>query len=285
MNQSKFDLVNTVFVSDLDGTLLNKSAVLSDFTVKTLNDCIQSGLKFTIATARTIESVRYIMKDIPLSLPMILMNGVLLFDPLTQKCTQIFFVSKDDYLFCVDKIRETDAGAFAYTIENNSSLMTHYETLKTPYMQEFFDERQQKYHKPFNQVENIENLSDGSWGETIYLTLLDVREKLDPVYEAVKTRAGLETAYYADIYSDGLWYLEIFSSRATKKNAAIELRRQTNASTMVGFGDNFNDLPMFEACDVKVAVANAKADVINAADIVIASNNDDGVAKFLLNVM
>lgn len=286
MNNHKFDIniKNTVFVSDLDGTLLNKDAVLSDFTVKALNDCIKSGLKFTIATARTIESVKHIMKDIPISLPMILMNGVLLYDPLTLSYTQIFSISRDDYLFCTEKIKETGAGAFSYTLDNKSSMMTHYEELKTPQMQQFFDERQQKYRKPFNKVESLEGLDDGDYGDIIYLTLLDVKEKLEPIYQAIKSRSKLETAYYSDIYSDGLWYLEIFSSSATKKNAAVELRRQTNAVTMVGFGDNLNDLPMFEACDVSIAVANAKTEVIEKADIVIESNNDDGVAKFISNL-
>ena len=64
--------------------------------------------------------------------------------------------------------------------------------------------------------------------------------------------------------------------------AGIELLRQMGYEKIVAFGDNYNDLGMFEAADVSVAVGNACDEVKNAADIVIEKNTEDGVAKFLL---
>ena len=52
---------------------------------------------------------------------------------------------------------------------------------------------------------------------------------------------------------------------------------------MVAFGDNLNDLSMFEAADVKIAVGNAKEELKDAADIVIGTNSEDGVAEWLRN--
>jgi hypothetical protein len=49
----------------------------------------------------------------------------------------------------------------------------------------------------------------------------------------------------------------------------------------VGFGDNLNDLPLFEACDIKVAVENAKPEVKAASDFICGSNEDDGVVKWM----
>ena len=50
----------------------------------------------------------------------------------------------------------------------------------------------------------------------------------------------------------------------------------------MGFGDNANDLPLFEACDVCIAVDNATREVKDSADYVCESNADDGVAKWLM---
>ncbi|MGN1450967.1 MAG: HAD family hydrolase, partial [Eubacteriales bacterium] len=47
------------------------------------------------------------------------------------------------------------------------------------------------------------------------------------------------------------------------------------------FGDNLNDLPLFEGCDVSVAVANAVPDVIKAADFVCGANAADGVVEWI----
>jgi len=277
----KYDLNNTVFVSDLDGTLLNKKAELSERTIAALNDCISSGLRFTIATARTIESVKHIVKDVPLTLPMSLMNGVLLYDPMKRGYAKIHPIDSGEFVFIADKARTENVSAFAYTVEDSTALMTHYEDLPSPHMRDFVEERQVRYGKPFNQISNLASLASGDYGDTIYFVMMNSKEKLQPIFDAVQSRPELEAAYYSDIYSENVWYLEIFSSQATKKNAVIELRKQTGAAVVVGFGDNLNDLPMFEACDVKIAVANAKKAVREAADIVVKSNEDDGVSAYL----
>ncbi|MDR1699603.1 MAG: HAD family hydrolase, partial [Lachnoclostridium sp.] len=72
--------MNTLYISDLDGTLLNEKAVLSDYTIDSLNDMIGRGMNFTIATARTPATVLDIMSEVKLSIPAILMNGVLIYD-------------------------------------------------------------------------------------------------------------------------------------------------------------------------------------------------------------
>ena len=50
---------------------------------------------------------------------------------------------------------------------------------------------------------------------------------------------------------------------------------------MIAFGDMPNDLPMLTWAGYAVAVANAHADVIAAADEVTASNEEAGVARVL----
>ena len=49
----------------------------------------------------------------------------------------------------------------------------------------------------------------------------------------------------------------------------------------VGFDDNLNDLELFNACDVKIAVANAVEKLKEHADTIIGSNDQDSVAVFI----
>ena len=79
---------------------------------------------------------------------------------------------------------------------------------------------------------------------------------------------GVRSTHYADAYRAGVWYLEIFSADASKKHAAEFLRQVTGASRLICFGDNRNDLPMFEAADVAVAVTGAVEEVKERADAV-----------------
>lgn len=77
-----------LFISDLDGTLLNGNAEVTEFTRDTLNRLMAKGLNFTAATARTLASAGKILLGLDLKLPVILMNGVLIYDMAEKKIRQ-----------------------------------------------------------------------------------------------------------------------------------------------------------------------------------------------------
>nr|WP_278291370.1 HAD-IIB family hydrolase [Ruminococcus flavefaciens] len=52
-------------------------------------------------------------------------------------------------------------------------------------------------------------------------------------------------------------------------------------SDIVSFGDDRNDIDMLKMCGTGVAVANAVREVLEIADEVTASNDEDGVALWL----
>ena len=56
----------TLYVSDLDGTLLNSRSLVSPFTTAALNELIADGMMFSIATARTPATVVALMEAVQL---------------------------------------------------------------------------------------------------------------------------------------------------------------------------------------------------------------------------
>jgi hydroxymethylpyrimidine pyrophosphatase-like HAD family hydrolase len=58
-------------------------------------------------------------------------------------------------------------------------------------------------------------------------------------------------------------------------------RRGLKPAEAIAFGDEENDLPLFAAAGFSVAPANAKEPVRRAADLLVPSNAEDGVAAFL----
>ena len=67
----------------------------------------------------------------------------------------------------------------------------------------------------------------------------------------------------------------------SKAEAVLRLKKMTGADRLVVFGDNLNDLSMFEVADVAVAVGNALPAVKSAADYVTEINTADSVARFI----
>ncbi|NLO49116.1 MAG: HAD hydrolase family protein [Clostridiales bacterium] len=73
--------MKTLYVSDLDGTLLNSAGKLSDYSVNTINTLLDEGILFTVATARSITIALSAVGNLNLTLPIIVYNGGFIIDP------------------------------------------------------------------------------------------------------------------------------------------------------------------------------------------------------------
>lgn len=73
-------IADTLYISDLDGTLLNSDAQVSAESAKLINAAIDKGIRFTFATARSVYSAAPITSAININVPCILMNGVSVYD-------------------------------------------------------------------------------------------------------------------------------------------------------------------------------------------------------------
>ena len=273
------DFFNTLFISDLDGTLLDKNAELSVFTAKALNELIAKGVHFSVATARTPATACNILSGLDLRVPAVMMNGVLVYDLSRDDYLKINYLPPDAVADVTSTLRTFGSAGLMYELAG-SEMSVYYETLENEALRDFTREREVRYGKRFTHTESFSCLPSD---RIVYFTLLDKRERLEPVYAFLSARPGMNLIMYRDIYSDDLWFLEIYNAVSSKRNAVLFLKEEFGYGRVVGFGDNLNDLPMFEACDVKIAVENASPEVKAAADYICGANDKDGVVKWLMD--
>lgn len=82
----------TLYVSDLDGTLLNRQDRVPEFTERALNRLMDRGLLFTFATARSWHSAHVVAGGLSPALPWIVHNGAAFSDGRTGARTgEAFF--------------------------------------------------------------------------------------------------------------------------------------------------------------------------------------------------
>lgn len=170
-----------LFISDLDGTLLNGNAEVTEFTRDTLNRLMAKGLNFTAATARTLASAGKILSGLDLKLPVILMNGVLIYDMAEKKYVKINSLSRELCGLIIGLSKGLGLEPFMYSVSDNQ-LSTRYERLISPAMKSFYNERREKYYKSFTQVSDLSQYIDN----VIYFTFIAEKEKLVPLYDALK---------------------------------------------------------------------------------------------------
>jgi len=91
----------------------------------------------------------------------------------------------------------------------------------------------------------------------------------------------LSCMFTADFYFE-------FTAQGIDKARALSValpERGIDPSELVAFGDGQNDIPMLRLAGVGVAMANATDEVKNAADMVTLSNNEDGIAAALEDLL
>lgn len=271
--------MKTLYISDLDGTLLDRRAQLSARSTVLLTELLRDEAAFTCATARSLASVRPILSGIQLRLPVILMNGVCIYDTRAGRYLKRVTIPTDTALQVAALLHEMALPAFLYRIDDTGMDCFH-PKLDSASMQQFMDERRARYDKPFTEVAQLRDAVDEN---TVYFTMVGAQERIAPVYEAVRKLPGLQLAYYKDVYAADDWYLEIFGAEASKYHAVQFLREFGSFDKVIGFGDNMNDIPMFDACDECCAVANAQEAVRKRADHVIGTNEQDAVPTWIYN--
>lgn len=270
--------MKTLYISDMDGTLLSKQAELSEYSINGLNTLLTQGMHFTVATARTIATVAPLLAKVAIDLPVILMNGVAIYDLAEKRYINFYEIKPTAVDFLLKTLKKHDIYGFLYKIVDNEMLPL-YERITSNHMQQFMDERKQKFNKRFQQIGNFQNLSRDA---VIYFSVCDKEEHLRDFYEEIVRNPELHTEFYRDIYSADYWFLEISSPQASKYHAVEFLKKQYGFDQIISFGDNLNDLSMFAGSDRCFAVANAKEQVKAQAEAVIGSNEEDGVVHWLL---
>lgn len=268
----------TLYISDLDGTLLNEKSRISATTANVINQLIDDGMLFTIATARTPATVVELMKEVNISLPVILMTGALLYDIKSNKYLHISSFDTDVSARLIDVIAGYGISPMVYYVDN-SVLCVNYRRPITNRQRYFIAQRNGTPFKKYVEVKEHPTAPP----TTVLIFFMGNYDKLKVIYDAISDIEGHCSYLYYDNILEDQGYLEIYPSGTSKANAIERLAREINVDEIVSFGDNLNDIPMFEISHRCYAMDNAVDEVKLYATDIIDSNMDDGVARFLWN--
>jgi Cof subfamily protein (haloacid dehalogenase superfamily) len=260
-------------VCDLDGTLLNSQKEISQGNMDAIKEAAKMGVNVTICSGRVMPMVSLYVKKLSLDIPFISSNGGAICNPLTFKALQQKPMPIDETKsllefcarLCLDYCALGEDGGF---FSRGGHCIERFE--KYNYIAEgegfvgmplyFFDkEHENALQKPLNKM------------------LIYHDADLTVVEDYIKTRASL-----AYTFSDAA-VMDVFASGIDKGYGIRELSRVMGipSKEICAFGDYLNDIPMFQEAGLAVAMGNACDEAKEAADIVTASNDDDGVAVAL----
>lgn len=287
--------MKTLYVSDLDGTLLRSSERTSDFTNRTINELVEQGVLFSYATARSYLTAHKVTQGLHARIPVIIYNGAFIRDHVSGEILLSSYF-EDGAEALLKELLDADVYPLVYATFSGDSRasvedgqgernhrvedergqtekFSHIPQRATEGMRRFLDTR--KGDERERAVSTVEELMDG---DIFYFTCIDEREKLAAICERYRER--YHCVLSQEIYTKD-WFLEIMPLATSKARAVMRLKEYLGCDRVVAFGDQNNDIDMFEVADEAYAVKNAVDELKAVATGVIASNDDDGVAHFL----
>ena len=269
--------MKNIYITDLDHTFLRTDLSVSDYTRKIWNSYEEHAI-LGIATARTYKKTAQFLKGVAVTAPMILLDGALIATT-DKKIIDTKFVTKE----AGDVIIEVGAklGIYPFVlslVDDELNEAFSYSTTLNFYQSEIIKRYANDDHTQcFKELRAMENNF-----KIVYMADEDILLALQKNIQAI---FGEELKYIlAPEAYIGCHFLTILHKDADKSHGIKSVSEAVgfDLEKLTVFGDNFNDIGMFELANTSVAVANAQEGVKARADIVLAHTNDeDGVAKYL----
>lgn len=273
--------MKAIYISDLDGTLLDNNAHLSEFSFHTLQTLLDEGLPFTVASARSILKIKQLLHGLSLNLPVISVNGAFLSNLETGRHEIVNSLDSEIAQDIYHLLPEYKCVPYISTLKGQEDRV-YYDRVVNHGMRWYLDDC--LAHKD-TRWRKTNDLECAFAEQVICMTIIDRQDALQELRVEIAEKYGdaVQIQFFENEYSPGWYWLTIHDRRASKDQAITLLRERYGllGSTIFAFGDNQNDLSMFGQADHAIAVANATDEVKARATEVIGSNLDDSVVKFL----
>ncbi len=265
----------TLYITDLDGTLLSADATLSRENAMAIASLTAQGALITCATARTPGTVQPLMAPAQLSAPAIVMTGAAFWtiDTPTPHFEDVQSITIGDAEIIDELFTKTAVAPFVYCVANDSIISSkdklaplhffHNAAIMSDAERAFADARCDLTLKRFHP-----RCQAPTSGRVLYFatgTELAIRH----LAESLRSSTNCSISCYPDSYTPGLYLLEVFAPGVSKASAVKRLAERLDVERIVVFGDNLNDLPMMEIADLAVAAPGALPEVKNHAHITL----------------
>lgn len=267
--------MSTLYVSDLDGTLLTREEKISAYSRDRLNRLIGAGMPFTFATARAAVSARHAVEGLTLSIPVILYNGGLIYDFNTKTVLRSTFFEEECKRYVLTVLKDHGILPFVFCVEDKVERIVWRAGGETEGMMRYLSRRHgdDRLKAVTDEWECIAN-------KVFYFKCIGPRGQLESAWNILKYDSRVICIFHQETYQNDFW-MEISPREATKANAVTFVKERLGFDRVVCFGDTSNDSDMFDVCDEKYAVMNADGWLKEKATGVIGYCEEDGVAKWL----
>ncbi|OLR58501.1 hypothetical protein BHF70_02010 [Anaerostipes sp. 494a] len=223
---------DVLFVSGVDDTILTKNDELTPFSKVELNRMIEQGAMFTVSTIRTPASVRESLDGVNLKLPIIAMNGAVLYDIENNSYLMSYHMTYEQAKRIIDIMKEEHVAYFTNVVIDDS-LIIYYEELNNEAVLKIY---QQMKKSPFrNYIKH--SLPKGE--NVVYFTIIDERGKIEKLHQRLLEQQWINEyriVMYDSVDYPGYTYIKLYHRDATREHMLERLLEILDIHKVVTFG-------------------------------------------------
>lgn len=255
-----------LIVVDIDGTLLNSQHELSERNEKALRAAMEQGVPVVLATGKTRTSALSLISRLNLTSPGIFVQGLAIYDGngnIQHQTTLDTALARRVITFAEDR------GYNVLAYSGDSILARRRNRLSDVLVE---------YGEPEPQIVGpLQNILHDTVVNKLIVADDDARR-----IKALRWQLSMQIDGSGQLVQSNIDHmLEILPRGISKAVALRMLLKEMHLvpARVLAIGDGENDVDMLRMAGIGVAVGNARSEAREAADYVVASNDDDGVAE------
>ncbi|HSU69662.1 MAG TPA: HAD family hydrolase [Tepidisphaeraceae bacterium] len=264
---------------DLDGTLLSPTGVVTERTKSAVHRCLSAGLLVCFATGRNWTESKTVLDAVAHYDTAVFVGGAMVIDT-KHRVTVHRTMMQPQLAADVCRFFETRGHAALAMQDTQSAGVDYVITSGLPVTTE--TATWMRVCKAT--VHHARSLADYPHEHTIRVSIVAPSRVTGELIRELQQQFGDRIVYHSiALLALGLDVLEVFDPAVNKWEGLRHVARRhgIQESEIIAIGDDVNDLPMIRNAGLGVAMGNARADVQSAAKRVIGRNDEDGLAKFL----
>ena len=261
---------HTLFMTDLDGTLLPSDKVISSEDLAAIRQFQKNGGKFAVATGRTLQAAQRYLDKLQPDVPVILFNGAAIYDTASGEMLDVITLPPESL-----EITKIILEAFP---EISAEILTLRETYVS--RMTVYEEEHLKVCQVIPKIVPLEDVPTQGWLKVLFA----MHPSLMPDVIAFFQEKNWTCADF--VQSEERFY-EMLPKHVTKGSALRKYRSLGLAENcrIVAAGDFDNDLDMLQAADISACPSNAQQCVKEIVDIQLENSCDThAIAELLTRI-
>ena len=263
---------------DMDGTLLSIRGEVTPRTKAAIHRCLSAGILICFATGRNWTESQVVLDAVEHYDSAVFVGGAMVVD--TKQRVMLHRVLMDAALASeVSELLES-AGHAVMAAQDPASGHEYVVTGEV----ELQESMKQWLSHTQATVRIVPRLSSFDHAHTIRLSVIARLDSLDDVQRAIDERFGDRVFYHRmAIPHKNVELMELFDPSVNKWEGILHVARKHDVlpEEIIAIGDDFNDLHMIRHAGLGVAMGNARPEVQRLAKRVIGTNEEEGLARFL----